>query len=554
MLYHLQKYGALKTQRLSTRSYLSATKCNELDLALENDLQTILPKVQGQFAPPFSLPDDKLDLIIRRLGEGADPDILVKLGDDTITALSCACWLGNADLLRVLIQTGADLHQPVYKREFVTVPLIAACESGDFELVHLMLKYGADPNIFKPPELRPNQYEGFWWKDMGESEMIYGKYSEFPLMASIGNNYRRDLKIIELLLEYHADINFAPGDSRNTAAHYAAAVNPESLQILIKKGANINAVNSTRQSVFGFSLFDPMGTRGGNAKTLLKAGVKIDVEKQGGMLMQCAGASPPAVDLLLSLGVDINAVDEYGKSSLWKAIQRGKPTDVEFLLSHGADPNLPSNGGETPLELAAQSISLDPTGLKVKALLKHGANINHPASDGSPLMRILLESNPIVYKFPHPSLDFFLEQQPDLNIQDENGETVLFKICEMGNIQLLRKLVEAGADINVVSYGSDGTTPMHAAVENNWDEIFEFMLSQGPDVHITDGKGNTLLHKACRWRKLEWAEALVSQGGDIKAKNKEGKTPLDLVPGSGRVSFTRRLKARMRESDGWVII
>lgn len=56
-----------------------------------------------------------------------------------------------------------------------------------------------------------------------------------------------------------------------------------------------------------------------------------------------------AMGLLLQYGEDINVTDNSGRTALHKACNSRDKSIVEWLLEHGANPNLPDMNGETPL-------------------------------------------------------------------------------------------------------------------------------------------------------------------------------------------------------------
>jgi hypothetical protein len=68
--------------------------------------------------------------------------------------------------------------------------------------------------------------------------------------------------------------------------------------------------------------------------------------------------------------------NEYGDTALHEASHRGNSTAVEVLLSGGADPNILSKEGQTPLSASIQSVWHNT--VVVTQLLDYGA---HPSGD-----------------------------------------------------------------------------------------------------------------------------------------------------------------------------
>ncbi|KAI0300740.1 ankyrin repeat-containing domain protein [Russula brevipes] len=78
------------------------------------------------------------------------------------------------------------------------------------------------------------------------------------------------------------------------------------------------------------------------------------------------------VQLLLSHGADINAVDRQGRSPLHKALRSRNIDVVKLLLTSGADVNARDRPDLTPLFTVLESGDFD----MAQLLLSHGADIN----------------------------------------------------------------------------------------------------------------------------------------------------------------------------------
>ena len=74
--------------------------------------------------------------------------------------------------------------------------------------------------------------------------------------------------------------------------------------------------------------------------------------------------------------------------------------------------------------------------------------------------------------------------------KDEN----LF-LFQAGDLVSLKKLAEAGADLNVQGGGREWSPIMKAAFDGNID-IVRYLKSQGVDLDLTDSEGNTALDLA----------------------------------------------------------
>ncbi|KAK0739034.1 ankyrin repeat-containing domain protein, partial [Apiosordaria backusii] len=80
----------------------------------------------------------------------------------------------------------------------------------------------------------------------------------------------------------------------------------------------------------------------------------------------------PAIQLLVSLGVDVNAADHKGITPLMIAVEKPNLGHVKVLLVAGASPNCTSRRGESVLDfLAPNPVNEEMMGI-LQQLLEHG--------------------------------------------------------------------------------------------------------------------------------------------------------------------------------------
>jgi ankyrin repeat protein len=92
---------------------------------------------------------------------------------------------------------------------------------------------------------------------------------------------------------------------------------------------------------------------------------------------------------------------------------------------------------------------------------------------------------------------------------------------------VLRLLLDAGADVSVADYGGHQTA-LHLATVG-WDkEIAELLLAHGADANARDISLQTPLHRAV-YCGAGFVQLLLDHGADPAAQDIEGKTPLALA-------------------------
>ena len=120
---------------------------------------------------------------------------------------------------------------------------------------------------------------------------------------------------------------------------------------------------------------------------------------------------------------------------------------------------------------------------------------------------------------------------PDSAI-DYGGEPVtpLYKAAGEGRTEIVRYLIEKGADVNF--RGKEwGHTPLSEAAGRGFDDVVEVLLKAGADPKIKDRNGYTplLVAAATSGGDAEKVQALVDAGASLDAKDNRGFNALDLA-------------------------
>jgi ankyrin repeat protein len=222
----------------------------------------------------------------------------------------------------------------------------------------------------------------------------------------------------------------------------------------------------------------------------------------------------------------INSLDEMGDTPLNCAVVQENVEVADFLLAHGADPNIPNRNGLTPLEQAS-SRGKD-TGLSLaKLLLAHGAQPN-------PTNATEFKIPPLEWAVTSDNLELvnlLLDHGASVKSANTNGNTPLHTAASRGDLEIAETLLKHGADANAAITG--GTTPLHEAAEGGFVEIAELLLKHGAEVNSKIQNGMTpLLYAAGRGAEHKGPacfELLLSKGGSLDATDDRGNTPLHLA-------------------------
>lgn len=423
----------------------------------------------------------------------------------------------------------------------------------------------------------------------------------------------RDKEAVRSLLAQRADVNAAQADGATAISWAAHRDDLETADLLIRAGANVNAANE--YGVTALSLACTNRNAAMVAK-LLEAGANPNAAQLTGEtpLMTCARTgNPDAVRALLARGADPSAKEsKRGQTALMWAIAGKHSEAARLLIERGADVRARSQNGFTPLLFAAQQGDLD----SARALLAAGADVNEStpehgsalvvaAASGQEALGIyLLERGAeakvadgfgitalhhavgkglslltgIVYDPAYrvrPSNLPKLVQALLSNGADPNaritkgipsyivapdappitlpGATPFFLATVAADVDLMRMLAQAGADISINGRGN--TTPLMVAAGAAQDvttrrneqerksalDAVRLLVELGADVNATNDDGQTALHPAAFNGADEIVQFLASRGAAVDVRDKNGETPWSMASGISPVLRLRGL-------------
>jgi ankyrin repeat protein len=201
---------------------------------------------------------------------------------------------------------------------------------------------------------------------------------------------------------------------------------------------------------------------------------------------------------------------------LFEAIQKGNADQVSRLLD--GDPAL----------LGARRSGVSP--------LLTAVYYRQPA-----IVRILLERGTTLDVFEASAVgdvgrlrELLAEDPARVNAFAADGFTPLGLASFFGHPEAARLLLAQGADPSLASHNAQRVAPLHSAVAGGNIEIVRELLERGADVHARQDLGFTALHGAAVEGGEETIRLLLDHGADPDAKNAAGKTPADLAREHGR--------------------
>lgn len=119
-----------------------------------------------------------------------------------------------------------------------------------------------------------------------------------------------------------------------------------------------------------------------------------------------------------------------------------------------------------------------------------------------------------------------LEQGTDANELDAGGNAPLVMAAYLGHAEIVRMLLEGGADVGAVDPDMKATA-LHAASYAGRTEAAKLLIAHHIDIDCQGPRnGYTALHDAIWQGNEETARVLIEAGADLTLVNHEGQTPL----------------------------
>jgi ankyrin repeat protein len=233
----------------------------------------------------------------------------------------------------------------------------------------------------------------------------------------------------------------------------AKAGDQETLRALLKEGADVNIAQADGATALHWAAHRDDLT---SVKLLIGEGAKVNASNDYGVTalsLACTNANAPIVETLLQAGADPNSAQWTGETVLMTCARTGDAAAVKSLLTHGADPN----ARETRWEQTALMWALAANHpAAAQTLMEHGANVQARSKAGfTPLMFAAQQGD-------MDSVRALLTAGADINAATPQHGNVLTVASGSGHEALSIFLVEQGANPNSPNYR--GVTPLHYAV------------------------------------------------------------------------------------------
>lgn len=309
-------------------------------------------------------------------------------------------------------------------------------------------------------------------KEMSEnSTNLYGN-----MAARLAIQYK-DFNIIEMLIRCDVDLKVDNG-LLSLAAYYK---NNKAMSLLIQNRGDPNIPD--KRGLFSLNYAVLIGDVK-IMESVLRSGAKVnepDLKHNTPLVYACCGykvessiINPEVVELLLQNGADPHILNKRGVSPLHYASRTGNAEVVNLLLKHDAKVDLKTLALNTPLAYACGSnvdASYTPNPKVVELLLQGGADPNIPTADGWSPLHCAVESGDVKI------VELLLKYNANVNYLAQGHTTALAYACygtkHKPNLKVVELLLQSGADPYIAT--ENGETPLSLALDNNEDVIAKLL-------------------------------------------------------------------------------
>jgi ankyrin repeat protein/L-ascorbate metabolism protein UlaG (beta-lactamase superfamily) len=427
------------------------------------------------------------------LSKGAN----IEAGDrENTTPLVVAAMLKQPEAVRLLVEKGASMTARDVNGN---TALLAAARTGNVEMVKYLVEHGAS--------LADVSNRG--------SNCLH-------IATSIGAE-----PLVQYLLGQGFDLNALNG-SGYCPLHFAAMVgNPAIIRLLVAAGANIDQNDNTGLSPLMIAAYNEKLE---TVATLLELGADPNhapsIYGHSPLSTAIWSGNLEVVNLLIEHGADLQYRNSEGETALHLAAAKGSIPIAQMLLTRGLDVNAIDNGGRNPI---SQAMWGQPE--MVRWLIDNGSQVNAMTdSTGSPLQYAVGQGDTSLVRV-------LLSHGATVDGHNARWSSPLYSAARDGNIATARILLDAGADPNLTGI-SGLLTPLHTAAMAGKKDLVELLLDRGAAVNATDSLGRTPLYYATRYAQGTCMEALQARGAktDRAAETYDAKACLAEQLGAGEAS------------------
>jgi serine/threonine-protein phosphatase 6 regulatory ankyrin repeat subunit B len=332
----------------------------------------------------------------------------------------------------------------------------------------------------------------------------------------------------------------------NTALHFAArSGSTDVAKLVLTKNIDINAQNSGGGTPILQAAYINDKTM---VEFLLSRNANIDILDVDGRHPWHYACISGALDIIKFLYdkipniIDLRTEGNDQCTGLSLASQQGRTELVQWLAAHGANIDLPSNAGTTPLHEAIGQSNLS----MVKTLINLGANVNKTDNNGINSLgaTIARDVPPSQIGDTISIIELLMQKYGNnngaQNTQNINGKTPFFLACGRKYKLLAKKLLSYSPNLTIVD--KDGNTALHWAVHLQEISVVQSILDKNIlSIDVRNNAGGTPILWAAYRNDKAMVEYLLNHNADLNILDKDGMHPWHYTCLSGALEAAKFL-------------
>lgn len=456
------------------------------------------------------------------------------------TALAYAVYRDGVSLVKLLLDRGADPNLAERSRLHES-PLHIAARLGFDNSIEALLLGGASSNAKNAgdevPLLKAIQ--------RGRTQRGVDEMDEEPHMTTDTEL----MKTTRIFLEHGHQMDSSDSTSCLYEACWQGRV--ALAQLLMSHGANPH-----HQTDYEYTCLGAAASKGHTDIAKLLIGQRVDANTPSKfgftpLIEAVRGGHLEIVKLLVEVGsADVNLADRYKDTPLFSSLTpanldedtpmylldtepsvpqktpRFNEDIVRYLVEQGADLHTISPAGSSTLRTAIYYTNYT----VVKLVLTQGAAYNDAAT--------ILPLIPIASSLGKMDVvKLLLRHDSAARVDGSKLQSVLSAACANGDLECVKMLVNAGADVNVPD--QDGETCLQLALEQ--PQVCQYLIDHGSRLETKLDWGYTALLSAVESGFVDSVALLIAAGADVTACNDSGQNALMLAGQYGHEDIARRL-------------
>ena len=514
------------------------------------------PNSNGIIPLFYAVKENSLKIIKILIRKGCN---IFRLDKDKNNLLHYASYhTNNKKILQCLI----SLHININQRNLMKyTPLHIACEKGNLNYIEIFIKHGASISLTanKASNLMDlslialsvmsnsiNSLKVIQYLE-NKGANLYQKASNNVNILHLYCKYSKQIDVLNYILSHNIDFNEKTAKDKTALLIACKYGDIETIQILLNNGLDVNSTDNLNRTPLIISCERNDATI---VKMLLEYKPNINVMSlsketnlfdKSALHIACENGCYEIVKLLIDNGAAVDLLNSKSETPLHFAAKSFNSEIVQILLEHHVSINAITRDLKTPLHYACEIFpfegDLDQNLNFYKILIDNGANLLLRDFKGnSPLIYLVDRNTEVIFK-KQEIISYFINKGSDINSANNKNKTLLYYLIKRNDLMSAKYLLSQSANPNIMPIKNNTflTSLFHLLLKNftkfnddlTIDSIYQKMASKSildnfisnhSLINISDAKGRTPLHIACKYCNEEIIENLIANGADVNAK------------------------------------